>query len=79
MKLLFETIPNSINVDALEKYRLKQCSETIIYSEEGIFSIQNNSLYKEDYKYIKKPDKNIKTYLKKKIYFKFIIIIFKIS
>ena len=47
MKLLFQTIPKTINVDALEKYRLKQCSETIIYSEEGIFSIQNNSLYKE--------------------------------
>ena len=47
MKLLFETIPKTINVDALEKYRLKQSSETIIYSEEGIFSIQNNSLYKK--------------------------------
>lgn len=47
MKLLFDTIPNTINVDSLEKYKLKQCSETCIYSEEGIFSIQKNSLYKE--------------------------------
>lgn len=47
MKLLFDTIPNTINVDSLEKYKLKKCSETCIYSEEGIFSIQKNSLYKE--------------------------------
>lgn len=47
MKLLFNTIPNTINVDSLEKYRLKQYTETIIYSEEGIFSIQKNTLYKE--------------------------------
>ena len=47
MKLLFNTIPNTINVDSLEKYRLKQYTETIIFSEEGIFSIQKNTLYKE--------------------------------
>jgi len=47
MKLLFDTIPNTINVDSLEKYKLKQSSETCIYSEEGIFSIQKNNLYKE--------------------------------
>ena len=47
MKLLFNTIPNTINVDSLEKYKLKQSSETCIYSEEGIFRIKKNNLYKE--------------------------------
>ena len=47
MKLLFDTLPKTINLDALEKYKLKQCSETSIYSEEGMFSIQKSNLYKE--------------------------------
>ena len=47
MKLMFETIPQTINVDSLEKYKLNESSETNIYSEEGIFSIQKNILYKK--------------------------------
>tara|TARA_B110001450_G_C17547192_1_gene451079 strand:- start:18 stop:467 length:450 start_codon:yes stop_codon:yes gene_type:complete len=46
MKLIFETIPNTINVDSLEKYKLNQSSETNIYSEEGMFSILKNTMYK---------------------------------
>ena len=47
MKLIFDTIPKTINVDSLEKYKLNQSSETNIYSEEGIFSIRKNILYKK--------------------------------
>ena len=45
---MFETIPQTINVDSLEKYKLNESSETNIYSEEGIFSIQKNILYKKN-------------------------------
>jgi hypothetical protein len=50
MKLIPEVIPNNINLDVLEKFKIKTSEKSIIYSDEGIFSIQKKVLNKHNIK-----------------------------
>ena len=50
MKIIFETIPEKINLDKLFKFKNKSFNQIEIYSNEGIFKIKNNNICKIIYK-----------------------------
>lgn len=46
MRLVFQEIPKNINFDSIEKFKNKELTITNLYSEEGLFRIQNDKLFK---------------------------------